>query len=290
MKYVGIWWGMHIGTMTWSSGPKHGATTENTKRYIDFAAANRLGGVLVEGWNTGWDGDWIANREAFSFTQSYPDYDLTAVAAYAQSKGVRLIVHNETSGGIENYERQLDSAFTLYHSLGLDAIKSGYVTDLTSEGHSHYSQFMVNHYRKVIETAAKYGIMLDVHEPMHDTGERRTYPNMMSREGSRGQEYNAWSGDGGNPPEHETILFFTRLLAGPDGLHARHLRHPRAQQRARPPARRAAGADHPRQAARALRRALLAAADGGRPPGELRRDSRRSSSSATSRWTGTPPG
>ncbi|MGH7512495.1 MAG: glycoside hydrolase family 97 protein [Gemmatimonadales bacterium] len=215
MKYVGIWWGMHIGAMTWASGPKHGATTENARRYIDFAAANGFGGVLVEGWNTGWDGDWIANRDAFSFTQAYPDYDLKAVAAYAHQKGVRLIVHNETSGGIQNYERQLDSAFTLYRSLGLDAIKSGYVTDLTSEGHSHYSQYMVRHYRRVVEAAAKYGIMLDVHEPMHDTGERRTFPNMMSREGARGQEYNAWSGDGGNPPEHETILFFTRLLAGP---------------------------------------------------------------------------
>lgn len=215
MKYVGIWWGMHIGTMTWSSGPQHGATTANAKRYIDFAAANGLGGVLVEGWNIGWDGDWIANREAFSFTKAYPDYDLAAVAAYAKQKGVRLIVHNETSGGIQNYERQLDSAFALYRSLGLDALKSGYVTDLTSEGHSHYSQFMVQHYRRVIETAARYGIMLDAHEPMHDTGERRTWPNMMSREGARGQEYNAWSGDGGNPPEHETILFFTRLLAGP---------------------------------------------------------------------------
>jgi alpha-glucosidase len=215
MKYVGIWWGMHIGAMTWSSGPRHGATTANAKRHIDFAAANGFGGVLVEGWNVGWDGDWIANRDAFSFTQSYPDYDLAAVATYAKLKGVRLIVHNETSGGIQNYERQMDSAFALYHSLGLDAIKSGYVTDLTSEGHSHYSQYMVRHYRRVIETAARYGIMLDVHEPMHDTGERRTYPNMMTREGARGQEYNAWSGDGGNPPEHETILFFTRLLAGP---------------------------------------------------------------------------
>jgi alpha-glucosidase len=215
MKYVGIWWGMHINTMTWSSGPKHGATTANTKRYIDFAAANGFGGVLVEGWNTGWDGDWIANRDAFSFTRSYPDYDLPEVAGYARQKGVGLIVHNETSGGIQNYERQLDSAFALYRSLGLDAIKSGYVTDLTSEGHSHYSQYMVQHYRRVIEAAARYRIMLDVHEPMHDTGERRTYPNMMSREGARGQEYNAWSGDGGNPPEHETILFFTRLLAGP---------------------------------------------------------------------------
>src|SRR6266704_2952955 len=202
MKYVGIWWGMHIGTMTWSSGPKHGATTANTKRYIDFAAANGFGGVLVEGWNVGWDGDWIQNRNAFSFTQPYADYDVVELARYAKSKGVHLIVHNETSGGIQNYERQMDSAFSLYHSLGLDAIKSGYVTDLTSEGHSHWSQFMVNHYRHVIEKALQYHIMLDVHEPIHDTGERRTYPNMMS-------------GEGGNPPEHETILFFTRLLDGP---------------------------------------------------------------------------
>jgi alpha-glucosidase len=215
MKYIGIWWGMHINTMTWSSGPKHGATTENTRRYIDFAARNNIGGVLVEGWNIGWDGDWIANREAFSFTQSYPDYDLPGLAAYAKSKGVKLIVHNETSGGTRNYERQLDSAFALYRRLGLDAIKSGYVTDTSDGGHSHHSQYMVNHYRKVIEKAAEYGIMLDVHEPIHDTGERRTYPNMMTREGARGQEYNAWGGEGGNPPEHETILFFTRLLAGP---------------------------------------------------------------------------
>ena len=215
MKYVGIWWGMHINTMTWSSGPKHGATTANTKRYIDFAAANGFGGVLVEGWNVGWDGDWIQNRNAFSFTQAYPDYDLPELARYAHDKGVKLIVHNETSGGIENYERQMDSAYALYHSLGLDAIKSGYVTDLTSAGDSHHGQVMVRHYRHVIEMAAKYGIMMDVHEPIHDTGERRTYPNMMSREGARGQEYNAWGGEGGNPPEHETILFFTRLLAGP---------------------------------------------------------------------------
>ena len=230
MKFIGIWWGMHIGGtepgpfggfadslkyMTWHSGPRHGATTANTKRYIDFAAANGIGGVLVEGWNTGWDGDWIKNANAFSFTQSYPDYNLPEIARYAHQKGVKLIVHNETSGGIVNYERQLEAAFALYHSLGLDAIKSGYVTDTTPEGNSHHSQFMVRHYRKVIETAAKYHIMMDVHEPIHDTGERRTYPNWMSREGARGQEYNAWGGEGGNPPEHETNLYFTRLLAGP---------------------------------------------------------------------------
>ena len=215
MKYVGIWWGMHINTMTWSSGPKHGATTANTKRYIDYAAANGFGGVLVEGWNLGWDGDWIQNRNAFSFTQPYPDYDIVELARYAKSKGVHLIVHNETSGGIQNYERQIDSAYSMYERLGLDGLKTGYVTDMTSEGHSHWGQFMVNHYRNVVQKAAEHHIMLDVHEPIQDTGERRTYPNWMSREGARGQEYNAWGGEGGNPPEHETILFFTRLLDGP---------------------------------------------------------------------------
>jgi alpha-glucosidase len=215
MKFVGIWWGMHIGTMTWSSGPKHGATTANTKRYIDYAAANGFGGVLVEGWNVGWDGDWIQNRNAFSFTQPYPDYDIVELARYAKSKAVHLIVHNETSGGIQNYERQIDSAFSMYERIGLDALKTGYVTDMTSEGHSHWGQFMVNHYRNVVRKAAEHHIMLDVHEPIQDTGERRTYPNWMSREGARGQEYNAWGGEGGNPPEHETILFFTRLLDGP---------------------------------------------------------------------------
>ncbi|HET9012343.1 MAG TPA: glycoside hydrolase family 97 catalytic domain-containing protein, partial [Gemmatimonadaceae bacterium] len=214
-KYVGIWWGMHINTMTWSSGPKHGATTANTRQYIDFAAANGFGSVLVEGWNTGWDGDWIANRNAFSFTQPYPDYDLRGLAAYAKSKGVGLIAHNETSGGIENYERQLEDAFSLYRSLGITAIKTGYVADTVGGGQSHYGQFAVRHHRRVIETAARYGIMVDAHEPIHDTGERRTWPNMMTREGARGQEYNAWGGEGGNPPEHETILFFTRMLAGP---------------------------------------------------------------------------
>src|SRR3954451_6442867 len=127
MKYVGIWWGMHIGVMTWSSGPKHGATTENTKRCIDFAAANGFKGVLVEGWNTGWDGDWIANRNAFSFTQPYPDYDIRAVTSYAAAHGVGIIAHNETSGGIANYERQMEDAFRLYQSLGIHAIKTGYV-------------------------------------------------------------------------------------------------------------------------------------------------------------------
>jgi alpha-glucosidase len=214
MKYVGIWWGMHIGTMSWGSGPRHGATTANAKRYIDFAADNGIDGVLVEGWNIGWDGDWIANSHLFSFTESHPNYDLNEVAAYARQRGVRLIMHNETSGGITNYEDQMEDAYRLYQSLGIDAIKSGYVAD-GYQGHSHWSQFRVRHNLKAIETAARYRIALNVHEPVHDTGERRTYPNMMTREGARGQEYNAWGGEGGNPPEHESILFFTRLLAGP---------------------------------------------------------------------------
>ncbi|MEO8564118.1 MAG: glycoside hydrolase family 97 protein [bacterium] len=214
-KYVGIWWGMHLNTMTWSSGPKHGATTANTRKYIDFAAANGFKGVLVEGWNVGWDGDWIQNKNAFTFTKAYPDYDLPGLAAYAKSRGVGLIAHNETSGGIENYERQLEDAYKLYQSLGIHAIKTGYVADTVGGGQSHYGQYAVRHHRKVIETAARYGIMVDAHEPIHDTGERRTWPNMMSREGARGQEYNAWGAEGGNPPEHESILFFTRLLAGP---------------------------------------------------------------------------
>jgi alpha-glucosidase len=216
LKYDGIWWGMHAGKYTWPSGPKHGATTENAKRYIDFAAANGLRGTLVEGWNVGWNGDWIGTYgRNFSFTRAYPDYDLRAVADYARSRGVQLIVHNETAMGIGNYERQLDSAFALYRSLGVTSIKTGYVNDRTPEGHAHTGQFMVRHHRKVIETAAKYGITVNAHEPIMDTGERRTWPNMLSREGARGGEYNAGGPDGGNPPEHETVLFFTRLLAGP---------------------------------------------------------------------------
>ncbi|MGH7482232.1 MAG: glycoside hydrolase family 97 protein [Longimicrobiales bacterium] len=215
MKYVGIWWGMHIGTMTWHSGPKHGATTENAKRYIDFAAANGLGGVLIEGWNIGWDGDWMANADRFSFTQPYPDFDLAEVARYAEQRGVELIGHHETSMGVENYEHQMEAAFALYDSLDINAVKTGYVGDRTAEGHAHHGQYMVNHWRRVLETAARHQVMVNVHEPIKDTGERRTYPNMMTREGARGMEYNAWGGEGGNPPEHETILFFTRMHAGP---------------------------------------------------------------------------
>jgi alpha-glucosidase len=226
-KYVGIWWEMHIAVSTWESGELHGATTTNTKRYIDFAAEHGFDGVLVEGWNTGWDGNWIINGDLFSFTEPYPDYDLHGLADYARGKGVRLIAHNETSVGIRNYERQIDEAYALYRSLGINAIKSGYV------GHSnqikrydpedvaypsyewHHGQWMVNHFRHVVKKAAEYQIMLDVHEPIKPTGIRRTWPNMITREGARGQEFNAWAADGGNPPDHTCIIPFTRLLAGP---------------------------------------------------------------------------
>jgi alpha-glucosidase len=224
-KYVGVWWEMHLGLSTWGSGPHHGANTANVKRYIDFAAANGLAGVLVEGWNEGWDGDWTANGDKFSFTQPYPDFDLKGLAAYAKSKGVYLIGHHETSGAITNYERQMDAAFALDESLGIRAVKTGYVNwgqgikrvdeHGQTQGEWHHGQYMVEHYRRVVQDAARHHIMLDVHEPIHDTGIRRTWPNMMTREGARGQEYNAWSEDGGNPPDHTTILPFTRLLAGP---------------------------------------------------------------------------
>lgn len=216
MKYNGIWWGMHVNTMTWSSGPLHGATTENAKRYLDHAAANGLGGTLVEGWNLGWDGNWMQTGHAFSFTQPYPDYDLAGVAAHARARGVQLIMHNETATFIENYERQLDAAFALYARLGITTVKTGYVNDsVQGLGHAHQGQYMVRHHRRVLEAAARHGLSIVMHEPIKDAGERRTYPNMLSREGSRGMEFNAWGGEGGNPPEHESILFFTRMLAGP---------------------------------------------------------------------------
>ena len=215
MKYMGIWWGMHINIETWGSGPAHGATTENAKRYIDFAAEHGIGGVLIEGWNQGWDGDWMENADQFSFTEPYPDFDIEAVAAYAKERGVEVIGHHETSMGVENYEAQLDDAYDLYQRLDINAVKTGYVGDETAAGHDHHGQYMVRHWRKVLEVAAEHDVMVNVHEPIKPTGERRTYPNMMTREGARGMEYNAWGGEGGNPPEHETILFFTRLHAGP---------------------------------------------------------------------------
>jgi alpha-glucosidase len=224
MKYVGIWWGMHLGSWTWSSGPAHGATTAHAKEYIDFAAKNGFGGVLIEGWNIGWDADWFANGDSFSFTQPYPDFDLQVVAAYARKKGVRLIGHHETSGNLAHYEAELGAAFDLDEKLGISNVKTGYVADaaglkaLGEDGKIYYEwhdgQVSARHHLRVITEAAKRHIAIDSHEPIKDTGLRRTYPNWVAREGARGMEYNAW-GDPVNPPRHEPNLVFTVMLAGP---------------------------------------------------------------------------
>ncbi|MCF7827004.1 MAG: glycoside hydrolase family 97 protein [Candidatus Marinimicrobia bacterium] len=211
MKYIGIWWGMHLGKETWVQGPKHGATTANAIRHIDFAAENQLQGVLIEGWNVGWE-RW-GQPDAFMMTQPYDDYDIEKVTTYARGRGISIIGHHETGADANFYERQLEDAFRYCHDLGISAVKSGYVGDIRPAGQHHHGQWMVEHYRRVVKMAAKYQVCLDVHEPIKPTGIERTWPNMMTREGGRGQEYNAWSE--GNPPNHTTILPFTRLLAGP---------------------------------------------------------------------------
>lgn len=223
-KYVGIWWGMHINETTWGSGEKHGATTKNTKYYMDFAAEYSFDGVLVEGWNTGWDGDWFYNGDVFSFTQPYDDFDIAALTQYGKEKGVQLIGHHETSGNISNYRDQMEDAFALYEKSNVSQIKTGYVADggnikrIDENGIArfewHDGQFMVNEYLHNIKLAAKYKLSINTHEPIKDTGLRRTYPNWIAREGARGQEFNAW-GTPPNPPEHIPMLAFTRMLAGP---------------------------------------------------------------------------
>jgi alpha-glucosidase len=214
-RYIGIWWGMHMEKYTWYMGPKHGATTENTMKYIDFAAKHGFGGVLVEGWNYGWENDWTKEGDKFNFTKPYPDFDIEKITSYGKSKGVKLIGHHETGAASINYENQMEEAFKLYQKLGVSCVKTGYVGSRLDKKERHSSQYGVRHFRKVIETAAKYHIMIDNHEPVMLTGLSRTYPNFMTAEGMRGQEYNAWSADGGNPTEHTTILPFTRGLAGP---------------------------------------------------------------------------
>ncbi len=223
-KYVGIWWAMHIRDRSWGRDTIHGATTQETRRYIDFAAEHGFKGVLVEGWNIGWDGDWYNHGSLFSFTDAYPDFDLEALGAYAMERGVRLIGHHETSGDVANYEAQLEGALDLYEQVGVRAIKTGYVADgglierVDENGVRKYEwhdgQFMVDHHLRVIREAAARKISINPHEPVKDTGLRRTYPNWVTREGARGQEYNAW-GQPPNPPEHTAILPFTRMLSGP---------------------------------------------------------------------------
>ncbi|TMP29898.1 alpha-glucosidase [Pseudoalteromonas rubra] len=223
-KYLGIWWGMHIGKNTWGSGEKHGATTERTKEYLSFAAEHGFDGVLVEGWNTGWDGDWFFNGDVFSFTEAYPDFDLDAIAKHGEQVGARLIGHHETSGNVSNYRDQMADAFALYEKAGVRQVKTGYVADggnikrIDERGHArfewHDGQFMVNEYLDNVKLAAKHKISINTHEPIKDTGLRRTYPNWLTREGARGQEFNAW-GTPPNPPEHTTMLAYTRMLSGP---------------------------------------------------------------------------
>lgn len=209
-RYIGIWWSIHKRKHTWEQGPNHGATTENMKRYIDFAARHGFSGVLAEGWNYGW-----GQGEDIDFLTPYPDYDLAEVTRYARQRGVRVIAHAETSGRSLLLEKQMEQAFTLYERLGIRAVKTGYVAVKLSGMELSHSQYGVRHYRKVLECAARHHIMIDNHEPVMPTGLQRTLPNLMTQEGVRGQEYNAWSVDGGNPPAHTATLPFTRGLAGP---------------------------------------------------------------------------
>ena len=232
MKYTGVWWEMHLGKSSWDYGMemvdgewkdtgkahgRHGATTENVKRFIDFSAKHDIKGVLVEGWNTGWE-RWIGfeDREGvFDFVTTYPDYDLEEVVRYGKEKGVDIIMHHETSAATETYTKQQDAAFALMQKHGIHSVKTGYVGKILPKGEFHHGQYMVNHYNNTVEKAAKYQVAINAHEPIKATGLRRTYPNTISREGLRGQEFNAWSSDGGNPPEHLPIVAFTRMLAGP---------------------------------------------------------------------------
>ena len=210
MKYVGVWWGMHLGVETWAMDDRHGATTENAKRHIDFAAANNIQGVLFEGWNEGWE-NW-GGSQSFDFTKPYADFDIAEIVRYARERGIEIIGHHETGGNIPDYERQLERAVKWYADLGIHNLKTGYAGGI-SGGNNHHGQYMVRHYQHVVETAAKYRMTVNAHEPIKDTGIRRTWPNMMSREGARGMEWNGWSE--GNPPSHHVILPFTRLLGGP---------------------------------------------------------------------------
>ncbi len=215
MKYVGVWWEMHIGKATWDKASgRHGATTENVKHYIDFTARHGFDGVLVEGWNTGWEdwfGEWKEN--VFDFVTPYPDFDIKTLVQYAANKKVKLIMHHETSGSATNYERQMDTAYRFMKAYGYDAVKTGYVGKIIPRGEHHDGQWMINHYNRVAQKTAEYKIMLDAHEPVRPTGLHRTYPNWLACEAARGMEFNAWSN--GNLPDHETILPFTRLMGGP---------------------------------------------------------------------------
>jgi len=212
MKYLGIWWGMHIGKYTWHIGPNHGATTDNAYKYIDFASKQNISGLLIEGWNQGWE-SWGKNVCKMNFVKPYSDFKIKEIVRYGSKKNVNIIGHLESGGNVPVLEKQLDDIFSLYQSIGINTVKTGYAGKIIPWGEHHHGQYMVNHFQKVIEKAAKYNIMIDAHESIKPTGIYRTYPNFLTRECVRGMEYNAWSE--GNPPEHTTILPFTRMLAGP---------------------------------------------------------------------------
>ncbi|AXE18018.1 glycoside hydrolase family 97 protein [Runella rosea] len=215
-KFIGMWWEMHVGKATWEKASgKHGANTANVKTYIDFASKHGFDGVLVEGWNEGWE-DWFGNwkENVFDFITPYPDYNLEELTAYAQQKGVRLIMHHETSGSATNYERWMGKAYKYMNDHQINTVKTGYVGKIIPRGEHHDGQWMVNHYQRVAEKAAEYKIMVEAHEPAHPTGLHRTYPNWLANEAARGNEFNN-APKLGLVPEHETILPFTRLMGGP---------------------------------------------------------------------------
>lgn len=231
-KYVGVWWEMITGKSSWAytdelpsvqlgvtdytkvkPNGKHAANTAHVKEYIDFAAKHGFDGVLVEGWNVGWE-DWFGNSkdDVFDFVTPYPDFNVAEIRNYAKSKGVKMIMHHETSGSVRNYERHLDQAYQFMKDNGYDAVKSGYVGNIIPRGEYHYGQWLVNHYQYALEKAAKYKIMVNAHEAVRPTGINRTYPNLIGNESARGTEYQAF---GGSKANHVTILPFTRLIGGP---------------------------------------------------------------------------
>ncbi|MEO2072181.1 MAG: glycoside hydrolase family 97 protein [Zunongwangia sp.] len=232
MKYVGVWWEMITGKSTWNytdefpsvklgetdfenaePNGKHGANTAHVKEYIDFAAENGFDGVLVEGWNVGWE-DWFGHSKdyVFDFVTPYPDFDVEGIQKYAESKGVQMIMHHETSGAIRNYERHLDTAYQFMNTYDYPAVKSGYVGDIIPRGEHHYGQWAINHFLYAVKKAADYHIMVNAHEAVRPTGLRRTWPNLIGNESARGTEFQAF---GGSKPNHVTILPFTRLIGGP---------------------------------------------------------------------------
>lgn len=231
-KYMGVWWEMITGKSDWSYTSdlfsthidtddlrkvkphgRHGATTENVKKYIDFASKHGFDAILVEGWNVGWE-DWFGHMKdyVFDFVTPYPDFDLPQIRDYAKSKGIKLIMHHETSASPRNYERHLDTAYRFMRENGYDAVKSGYVGNIIPKGNNHYNQWMVNHYQYAIEKAAQYHIMVNAHEAVRPTGICRTWPNLIGNEAARGTEYQAF---GGSKPFHVSVLPFTRLIGGP---------------------------------------------------------------------------